>query len=140
MSHLKSRAYSLQVWLLFRILRSELALYSYTLQNVANAVLAKRIPYISNPVLTKAWSKHKTRYKVGILALVLKKLFQSILFAHMFGHTIMWTLGDPLPLQPMSTYSKLSFLHVKIDQTISEVRNRVQKITLLILEAKGCKN
>jgi len=47
----------------WRILRSELALYSYTLQNVANAVLAKRIPYISNPVLTKAWSKHKTRYK-----------------------------------------------------------------------------
>ncbi len=49
---------------IIRILRSEIALYSYTLQNVSQAVLGKRIPHISPGVLYKAWKSHKTRYQV----------------------------------------------------------------------------
>ena len=47
----------------WRILRSELALYSYTLPNVAMKVLGKRIAALHHQSLTAWWAKHTTRYK-----------------------------------------------------------------------------
>ena len=52
------------VFNIWRLLRAELALYSYTLENVAKVVLGERRPCFSTSSLTKWWRMGKTRGRV----------------------------------------------------------------------------
>jgi len=52
------------VFNIWRLLRAELALYSYTLENVAKVVLGERRPCFSTNSLTKWWREGKTRGRV----------------------------------------------------------------------------
>ena len=52
------------VFNIWRLMRSELALYSYTLDNVVRAVLNQRRPHFSHATLTSWWCLARTRHKV----------------------------------------------------------------------------
>ena len=52
------------VFNIWRLMRSELALYSYTLENVVKTVLNQRRPHFSHATLTSWWRLTRTRHQV----------------------------------------------------------------------------